>query len=204
MAPGVTDLAEAFRKGTTTPLRAVEDCLAEIGAVDGRIRAWQAVYAEEALEKAAAATAELQAAIAAGTAASLPLMFGVPFALKDIIDVEGKVTTAGCAERRDHVAGATAPVAQNLMAAGAICLGKVKTVEFARGGWGTNEHMVAPTNPWSTDVPLACGGSSSGSGACVAYAASSGTFRADHHCWRFNGSGLSSRTRASDRLGAGA
>ena len=165
---GVYDLAKAYRAGATTPIEAVDECLAEIEAVDGRIRAFVTVFAEEARAEAVEATKRIREAIAVGSTASLPLMFGIPFALKDIIDVAGKVTTAGCAERKNHVASATAPVAQNLIDAGGICLGKVKTVEFARGGWGTNEHMVAAVNPWSTDVPLTCGGSSSGSGACVA------------------------------------
>ena len=41
-------------------------------------------------------------------------------------------------------------------------------IQIARGGWGTNEHMIAPCNPWSTEgTQLTCGGSSSGSGASV-------------------------------------
>ena len=54
-----------------------------------------------------------------------------------------------------------------LLDAGMILLGKTHTVEFAFGGWGTNQRMGTPRNPLRADVPCATGGSSSGSGAAV-------------------------------------
>jgi len=49
-----------------------------------------------------------------------------------------------------------------------INLGKTHTVEFAYGGWGTNQHLGTPWNPWDPAVHRAPGGSSSGSGVAVA------------------------------------
>ena len=49
-----------------------------------------------------------------------------------------------------------------------IVLGKTHTVEFAMGGWGTNQHMGTPWNPWDAEVARTPGGSSSGSGVAVA------------------------------------
>jgi aspartyl-tRNA(Asn)/glutamyl-tRNA(Gln) amidotransferase subunit A len=55
-----------------------------------------------------------------------------------------------------------------MIAAGMIVLGKTHTVEFAYGGWGTNQHMGTPWNPWDVATPRTPGGSSSGSGVAVA------------------------------------
>jgi aspartyl-tRNA(Asn)/glutamyl-tRNA(Gln) amidotransferase subunit A len=54
------------------------------------------------------------------------------------------------------------------MAAGMINLGKTHTVEFAYGGWGTNQHLGTPWNPWDPAGHRAPGGSSSGTGVAVA------------------------------------
>ena len=83
-----------------------------------------------------------------------------------------KVTTAGSATRLDHVASGSAPIARHLIEdSGGILVGKLKTVEFARGGYGTNQHMGTPVNPWTYPDEyshLVPGGSSSGSGVSVA------------------------------------
>ena len=128
---GVSQLGEAYRAGTVSPIDVVDACLAHIKLVDGGIGAWQEVYEDEARAAAVQAAEKLKSI--SSSDCSLSPMFGVPFALKDIIDVEGKVTTAGCIERLDHVATATATIAERLLASGGILLGKVKTVEFARG-----------------------------------------------------------------------
>ena len=128
---GVAELAAAFRSGSVTPTDAVEACIAHIKKVDGSIGAWQEIYEDEARAEAIRATAHFKEK---PDDDALHLMTGVPFALKDIIDVQGKVTTAGCAERTNHIATATATIAARLIASGGILIGKVKTVEFARGG----------------------------------------------------------------------
>ena len=162
VAGGVAALAAAYRQGTISPIEAVEHCLAAIAALDGEIGAFVAVYAEEAREAAREATAALRMGRSVGP------FHGIPFALKDLIDVEGKVTTAGSAARTHHVATATASLASRLLAAGGILIGKLKTVEFAAGAWGTNEHQGTPRNPWDAGTHRVTAGSSSGSGAAVA------------------------------------
>ena len=175
MTATIAELATGYRDGSRSPVEATEECLAAIGALDGRVGAWQAVYADEARAAAEAAERVLSGGSrgrkstgSGGTVLGLGPFFGVPFALKDIVDVEGRVTTAGCAEWADRVSPATAAVAQRLLDAGGILLGKTKTVEFAMGGWGTNQHMGTPWNPWDAAVLRTPGGSSSGSGAAVA------------------------------------
>ncbi|WP_419946633.1 amidase [Candidatus Poriferisodalis sp.] len=166
MTATIADLATGYRDGSRSPVEATEECLAAIESLDGRVGAWQAVYADEAL--AAAKAAGMAVTSARDSGAPLGPFFGVPFALKDIVEVEGRVTTAGSAEWVDRVSPTTAVVAQRLLDAGGILVGKTKTVEFAMGGWGTNQHMGTPRNPWDADVLRTPGGSSSGSGAAVA------------------------------------
>ena len=52
----------------------------------------------------------------------------------------------------------TATIARRLMAAGGILLGKTRTVEVAMGGWGTNQRMGTPHNPWDPAVARTPGG----------------------------------------------
>jgi aspartyl-tRNA(Asn)/glutamyl-tRNA(Gln) amidotransferase subunit A len=78
------------------------------------------------------------------------------------------VATGGSLVWRDRRSTMTATLAQRLMAAGLIVIGKTHTVEFAMGGWGTNQHRGTPWNPWDPAVPRTPGGSSSGSGVAVA------------------------------------
>ncbi len=94
----------------------------------------------------------------------LPL-WGVPFVVKDNIDVAGLPTTAGCPafaftpERH-------ATLVQRLLDAGAICLGKTNLDQFATGLVGTRSPYGAPASAWSANH--VSGGSSSGSAVAVA------------------------------------
>jgi aspartyl-tRNA(Asn)/glutamyl-tRNA(Gln) amidotransferase subunit A len=88
--------------------------------------------------------------------------------VKDLVDLEGRVTTGGSKVWKDRISPTTATLARKLIAAGMIILGKTHTVEFATGGWGTNEHMGTPWNPWDLEVPRTPGGSSSGGVAVAA------------------------------------
>ena len=162
MTNSVAGLAAGYEDGSESPVAAVEDCLAAIAALDDKIGAWQVVYAEQASAAAAAAEAAI------GSGHRIGPFHGVPFALKDIVDVAGRITTGGCAEWADRVSPTTATIGARLIAAGGILVGKTKTVEFALGGWGTNQHMGTPWNPWDETTARTPGGSSCGSGAAVA------------------------------------
>jgi allophanate hydrolase len=94
----------------------------------------------------------------------LPL-FGVPFVVKDNIDVAGLPTTAACASyRRDPLSSAT--VVARLVAAGAIPVAKANLDQFATGLAGTRSPFGIPRNP--VDAGFVPGGSSSGSAVVVA------------------------------------
>ncbi len=162
MLHDLTDLADQFADGTLSPRDAIDDVLERIERLDPQLEAWQVVYAEEARRAADAASTQLATGHRSGP------FHGIGFALKDIVDVEGRVTTAGSAALQNRVPAATALIGQRLIAAGGVLIGKTKTVEFALGGWGTNQHMGMPRNPWDAHDVRAPGGSSSGSGVAVA------------------------------------
>ncbi|MEL6375300.1 MAG: amidase [Pseudomonadota bacterium] len=160
--PGIADLAQAYRNETTTPREAVDACLARIEAHNDKIGAFELIFADRARQAADAAGLAMKAGHRLGP------FHGVPFALKDLIDVEGEITTGGANVYADRVAKRSAVIAQRLIAGGGILIGKTKTVEVAYGPWGTNTQRGTPWNPWDMQTHRAPGGSSSGSGAGVA------------------------------------
>lgn len=156
------DLSARYRSGETTPKAAVEACFARIHAAEDKLGAFELLLEERAMAAAEAATR----AIASGH--RIGPFHGIPFALKDLIDVAGLVTTGGSNAMADRVARGTATIAKRLIAGGGVLVGKTKTVEVAYGPWGTNSRRGAPWNPWDEAVRRAPGGSSSGSGVAVA------------------------------------
>src|SRR5262249_22587708 len=104
-------------------------------------------------------------------------LWGVPVALKDVIDVAGAPTTAASRILADNVAVADAEVTRRLRAAGAIVLGKLNTHEFAYGALTTSPHFGPARNPWDPD--RVCGGSSGGSGGAVAAGLAAGALGTD-------------------------
>jgi allophanate hydrolase len=96
--------------------------------------------------------------------AALPL-YGIPFAVKDNIDVAGLPTTAACPGFA-HMPTASAPVVNRLLRAGALFVGKTNLDQFATGLVGTRSPYGVPRNPF--DPAFIPGGSSSGSAVAVA------------------------------------
>jgi allophanate hydrolase len=103
-------------------------------------------------------------ALAGGDFDRLPL-YGIPFAVKDIIDVAGWPTTAAC-PAYSYVAKSDAPVVARLRAAGAIVVGKTNLDQFATGLVGTRSPHGAVANCFKAEY--VSGGSSSGSASVVA------------------------------------
>jgi aspartyl-tRNA(Asn)/glutamyl-tRNA(Gln) amidotransferase subunit A len=155
-------LSAEIGAGRLSPVDVVDAVLARIRAQDQKLHAYVEVYAEAARLAAEAADKAIRSGHRIGP------LHGVPIALKDLIEIEGRVTTGGSQIWHDRRSACTATIAQRMIAAGMIVLGKTHTVEFAMGGWGTNQHRGTPWNPWDPAVARTPGGSSSGTGVAVA------------------------------------
>jgi allophanate hydrolase len=92
-------------------------------------------------------------------------LLGVPFAVKDNIDIVGEPTTAAC-PKFAHVAQRSATVVQRLLDAGAVWVGKTNLDQFATGLVGTRSPYGRPASV--ADPSRVSGGSSSGSAVAVA------------------------------------
>ncbi len=161
---GVATLSRAFAARELSPVDVTEALLDRIEKRNPHLHAFIAVYGTDARLAAEAADRAIRSGHRIGP------LHGVPIALKDLIDLEGRVTTGGSKVWIDRVSAVTATLAERLIAAGMIVLGKTHTVEFAMGSWGTNTHLGTPRNPWDAKVHRTPGGSSSGSAVAVAAA----------------------------------
>jgi amidase/aspartyl-tRNA(Asn)/glutamyl-tRNA(Gln) amidotransferase subunit A len=140
-----------------TATQQVQAALTRIAASDARVNAFTAVLAERALSRAAAVDAN---------AAPLPLR-GMPFAVKNLFDLQGLATLAGSKiEREAAPATSDAVLVRRLEAAGAVCVGALNMDEYAYGFTTENTHYGATRNPH--DTTRISGGSSGGSAAAVA------------------------------------
>ncbi len=153
-------LREAYRAGTCTPHQVVDEVLARIERDRERIR-----HVWLHLTGAAELHAAVDRAIARREAGHALPLFGLPFGVKDNIDVAGVTTTIACPELA-YVPDASAQVVQRLIDAGAIFVGKVNLDQLATGLVGARSPYGTPTNPF--DPRMIPGGSSSGSGVAVA------------------------------------
>jgi aspartyl-tRNA(Asn)/glutamyl-tRNA(Gln) amidotransferase subunit A len=158
----LSELSRRLDQGETSSEAIVAGCLARIAALDGKLHAFVEVYGDEALERARTADAERTAGQVRGP------LHGLPIALKDLLHVKGRQTTAGSKSWLGRISDHTATAVERLLAAGMIPLGKTHMVEFAFGGWGRNQPMGAPWNPWDLTTQRVAGGSSSGSAVAVA------------------------------------
>ncbi|HTB73161.1 MAG TPA: allophanate hydrolase [Polyangiaceae bacterium] len=153
-------LRAAYRAGSWTPHAVADEVLARIDRDRERIHhVWLHVVG----------ASDLHAAVDRATArrdAGQPCpLFGIPFAVKDNIDVAGVPTTVACPDLA-YVPSTSALVVQRLVEAGALFVGKVNLDQLATGLVGTRSPYGTPTNPF--DARMIPGGSSSGSGVAVA------------------------------------
>ena len=155
-------LSQQIANGRLSPVDLVDECLARIQSLEPSLHAFVSVDAGNARLAAEAADKSIRAGHRIGP------LHGIPIAVKDLVEIEGQVTTGGSAAWRGRISPRTATLIHKLRAAGMVVLGKTHTVEFAYGGWGTNQHLGTPRNPWDATTHRTPGGSSSGSGVAVA------------------------------------
>ena len=155
---GVHALRAAYARGTLSVRQVIDQVLDRIGHA-GDDKLWISRVPDDALRAAAG-----QLDGRRSECERLPL-YGIPFAVKDNIDVLGLATTAACpgfAYQPKH----SAEVVRRLTEAGAILVGKTNLDQFATGLVGVRSPYGVPQNPFSAGfVP---GGSSSGSAVALA------------------------------------
>ena len=155
------EIAHAVAGGAISARAVTERALAQIETHDRRLHAFTQVTAERALRQADT----IDAARARGD--RLGALAGVPYAVKNLFDVEGLVTLAGAKiNRGDPPARADASVIARLDAAGGVLVGALNMGEYAYDFTGENVHDGASLNPH--DPSHMSGGSSGGSAAAVA------------------------------------
>jgi aspartyl-tRNA(Asn)/glutamyl-tRNA(Gln) amidotransferase subunit A len=155
-------LAGELAAKRTSSRHIVDAFLTRIAKADAKLHSFVEVYAHEARALADAADAERAAGLPVGP------LHGLPIAVTDLCDIEGRIATAGSKAWSKRVASTTSTAVTRLMQAGMIPLGKTHMVEFAFGTWGSNPTMGAPWNPWDLKRQRSPGGSSSGTGVAVA------------------------------------
>jgi amidase len=157
------DAAAAVRRREVSPVELVEHALHRLAEQDGRVGAFVTVTADDALDQARVAEATVARADDPST---LPPLFGVPTAIKDLSATAGVPTMLGSRAFADWVPDYDDNVVALLRKAGTISLGKTTTPEFGLPCY--TEPAVGPSarTPW--DLTRSAGGSSGGAGAAVA------------------------------------
>ncbi|MBR0899477.1 AtzE family amidohydrolase [Bradyrhizobium tropiciagri] len=154
------EIAQAVSSRKMSALAATEAALARIAAHDKVLNAFTDVTADRARAKAKA----IDAAIAAGQ--SVGPLAGVPFAVKNLFDVQGLSTRAGSKINRDlPPSSRDAALIERMEAAGAVLVGALNMGEYAYDFTGENVHDGPSRNPH--DPTRMTGGSSGGSGSAV-------------------------------------
>ncbi len=154
------DLAAAIRRGELSAAAAVESCLARIRAVNPEVNAVTSLFAEQARGLAA----EVDRRRAAGQETG-PLA-GVPFTVKENLDVAGQATTQGIPALKDAIAPLDAPLVKRLRDAGAIPIGHTNMPDLSLRFHTNSQLFGATRNPWNRE--MSPGGSSGGEGAALA------------------------------------
>ena len=154
----VATLGQLIRTGELSPVEVTEAYLERVESLNGDIRAYLTVTADQARQAAREAEEEIAAGRYRGP------LHGIPLAVKDQVYTEGIRTTGGSPVFDEFVPSYDATVVTRLKEAGATLLGKLNMTEFATTG--LSHQFDPPRNPW--DQERSSGGSSSGSGAATA------------------------------------
>jgi aspartyl-tRNA(Asn)/glutamyl-tRNA(Gln) amidotransferase subunit A len=156
----IAELSGLISARKLSPVELVEALIRRIEQYDGQTRAFITRTFDLARQQARRAEAEIAAGGPRGS------LHGIPFALKDIYDTKGILTSAHSRIFSDRIPDEDATATRKLYEAGAVLLGKLATHEMAHAGRSFDLPWPPARNPWS--LAHFTGGSSSGSGAAVA------------------------------------
>ena len=165
MAPELHDLSIAELSGLIaarklSPVELTEALIQRVERYDTQTRAFITPTFDLARRQARGAEAEIAAGKNRGP------LHGIPFALKDIYDTKGILTSGHSRVFIDRIPAEDATTTRRLYEAGAVLLGKLATHEMAHAGPSFDLPWPPARNPWNLE--RFTGGSSSGSGAAVA------------------------------------
>jgi aspartyl-tRNA(Asn)/glutamyl-tRNA(Gln) amidotransferase subunit A len=156
----IVEAGASLRARRISCVELTNECLNQIGKLNGKLNAFITVAAEQARARAAGLDRELDQGVDRGP------LHGIPIAHKDLIWTKGIRTTSGSKLFADFVPDRNAAVAERLETAGAVMLGKTGLHELAYGVTSDNPHFGTIRNPH--DPGRTPGGSSGGSGVAVA------------------------------------
>jgi len=156
----IATILRHVRIQNVSPAEVVNACLKRIEQLNPELNTFITVLADQALEQARVAEAEIKAAKWRGP------LHGIPVGIKDFYDTAGIKTTAAFDHFKDRVPGNDAVGVAKLKEAGAIIIGKMNMHRLGMGTTGLDSYYGPVRNPWNSEhIP---GGSSSGSAAAVA------------------------------------
>lgn len=155
-----TRIARLIRQGEVSAEEVLAAHLLRIAEIDPTIHALVSTDADTALERAAQLDLDRRLGRPLGPLA------GVPFVVKDNIDVRRQTTASGSRAHAGSVAMRDAPVVSRLLDAGAVLIGRANMDELAMGASTQTSAFGATRNPWH--LHRSPGGSSGGSAAALA------------------------------------
>lgn len=156
-----TELGRRIRRGQVSSVDVVEAHIRRIEVVNPSLNALVVPTLDRAREQAR----EADARVASSTPDALPPLHGVPFSVKELIEVEGLPCTAGVVARRDVIAEADAPVVRRMREAGGILLGLTNVSEA--GVWLESHNRIYGRTTNAYSPRRISGGSSGGEGALI-------------------------------------
>ena len=169
-AESIASLSQKLANKELSSVELTKSCLDKIEKYDAKINAFIDVYKDDAVKEAE----EADRKIAAGESGDL---LGIPLAIKDLIVIDGRVTTCGSKILENFKPTYSAFVMKKLQQGGAVTLGKTNMDEFAMGSSNETSYFGPVRNPWDLDaIP---GGSSGGSAAAVAAGICPGSLGSD-------------------------
>ena len=157
----LTELRGMLDGREVSSVEAVNACLVQISTHEERLSAFTEIFADDALTQAKHADQMRSSGEVVGP------LHGVPIAVKDLLDIAGRVNTGGTACWKEAPPAVhSSPAVAALEKAGAIVIGKANLDELAFGVASQNEHFGFVNNPWGNN--LIPGGSSGGSAVTLA------------------------------------